>query len=186
MWRYLIPVVIFGVLAVVLAGGLHLQPNCVPSPLVGKAAPVFILTKVEDPSQQISNHELAGKKYLVNVWATWCSACRAEQDALMRIAKQNVIPIVGIDWKDELPMAQRWLSQLGNPYVGNGFDGDGRTAIDYGVYGAPETFLVNEHGVIIYKYVGEITDEVWQNSFLPRINGTGKISDKDKGGTTCS
>lgn len=183
MWRYLVPVLIFGAIAVVLAGGLHMKPSCIPSPLIGKAAPLFSLTKVEDPSQQFSNKDFAGRKYLVNVWATWCVACREEQDELLRIARQNVIPIVGIDWKDELPSAQRWLSQLGNPYAGNGFDVDGRVAINFGVYGAPETFLVNEQGIVIYKYVGAITEEVWRNNLLPRINGTGKVSDKE--GTTC-
>ncbi|MES1191456.1 MAG: DsbE family thiol:disulfide interchange protein [Steroidobacter sp.] len=184
MWRYLVPVLIFGAIAAVLAGGLHLKPGCIPSPLIGKPAPVFTLVKVEDPTQQISNRDFIGHKYLINVWGTWCIACRQEHEALLQIAKQAVIPIIGIDTKDDMPSAQRWLSQLGNPYAATGFDPDGRTGIDYGVYGAPETFLVDEHGTVIYKYVGEITDTVWRDSFLPRINNTGNI--KDREGTTCS
>ena len=184
MWRYLIPVVIFGVLAVVLAGGLHLKPGCIPSPLIGKQAPVFTLVKVEDPTQQINNGDFIGHKYLINVWGTWCFVCRQEQGVLLQIAKQGIIPIIGIDTKDDISSAQRWLTQLGNPYVATGFDPDGHTGIDYGVYGAPETFLVDEQGKVVYKYVGEITDEVWRDVFLPRINNAGNI--KDKGGTTCS
>jgi len=184
MWRYLIPVSIFVVLAGLLAAGLFLKPGCILSPLIGKPAPVFTLTKVEDTSRQVSNKDFIGHKYLINVWGTWCVACREEHEALLRIAKQGVVPICGIDTKDDMPSAQRWLAQFGNPYAATGFDPDGRTGIDYGVYGAPETFLVNEQGTVIYKYVGELTDEVWRNSFLPRINGTGNIRDKE--GTTCS
>lgn len=183
MWRYLVPIVIFALLALVLFGGLHLKPSCIPSPLVGKSAPTFDLVKVEEPAQRFSNSQLAGKKYLVNVWGTWCGACRQEHDELLHIAQQNIVPIVGIDWKDELGSAQQWLSQLGNPYVATAFDGDGRVAIDYGVYGAPETFLVNEQGVVIYKYVGVMTEAVWQNQFLPRINNVPMSSRED---TTCS
>jgi len=184
MWRYLVPIVIFVILGIVLAGGLHLKPGCIPSPLIGKAAPEFTLPKVEDVMQMISNKDFAGRKYLINVWGTWCVACRQEHQALLNIAKQGVVPIVGIDWRDEVPMAQRWLTQLGNPYTATAFDQAGRVAIDYGVYGAPETFLVDEKGIVIYKYVGVMTDEVWKNSFLPRINNAGNISDKET--TTCS
>jgi len=184
MWRYLIPVSIFVVLAGLLASGLFLKPGCIPSPLVGKEAPAFTLTKVEDPTQRLSNKDYLGHKYLINIWGTWCVACRQEHEALLRIAKQGVVPIIGIDWKDDMSMAQSWLNQLGNPYAATGFDGEGHVAIDYGVYGAPETFLVDEQGKVIYKYVGSMTDEVWQNSFLPRINNNGDI--KDKEGTTCS
>lgn len=184
MWRYLIPVSIFVVLAGLLGAGLFLKPGCITSPLIGKLAPAFTLTRVEDPTQQLSNKDFLGKKYLVNVWGTWCFACRQEHEALLRIAKEGIVPIVGIDTKDDMSSAQRWLAQLGNPYAATGFDPDGRTGIDYGVYGAPETFLINEQGMVVYKYVGELTDEVWRNSFLPRINGVGDI--KDKEGTTCS
>jgi cytochrome c biogenesis protein CcmG/thiol:disulfide interchange protein DsbE len=169
MWRFLIPGLVFAVLIGFFVIGLNRDPSYVPSPLIGKAAPAFSLTKVEDPSQQVSDRDFTGRKHLVNVWATWCAGCRQEHEFLLQVAKQNVVPIVGIDWKDELPLAQRWLSELGNPYVATGFDVEGRVAIDYGVYGAPETFLVDERGVVIYKHVGILTNEVWQNKLLPLI-----------------
>jgi len=169
MWRFLIPGLVFAVLIGFFVIGLNRDPSYVPSPLIGKAAPAFSLAKVEDPTQQVSDRDFTGRKHLVNVWATWCAGCRQEHEFLLQVAKQNVVPIVGIDWKDELPLAQRWLSELGNPYVATGFDVEGRVAIDYGVYGAPETFLVDEHGVVIYKHVGILTNEVWQNKLLPLI-----------------
>jgi cytochrome c biogenesis protein CcmG, thiol:disulfide interchange protein DsbE len=172
MWRFLIPGAIFAVLVGFFVVGLNRDPSLVPSPLIGKAAPAYSLTKVEDPSLQVSNADMIGKKHLVNVWATWCGGCRQEHEFLLQVAQQNLLPIVGIDWKDEMPLAQRWLQQLGNPYAATGFDGDGRVAIDFGVYGAPETFLVDEHGVVIFKHVGILTPEVWQNKLLPLIKGT--------------
>jgi len=184
MWRYLIPISIFVVLAGILAGGLFLKPNCIPSPLIGKPAPAFSLVKVEDPTQQLSSKDFIGHKYLINVWGSWCVACQQEHQALLRIAKQGIVPIIGIDWKDDMGMAQRWLNQLGNPYTATGFDPEGHVAIDYGVYGAPETFLIDEHGKVLYKYVGVMTDEVWKNSFLPRINNESGV--KESEGTTCS
>src|SRR4051812_13651866 len=111
MWRFLIPVIVFAALAVILAGGLHLKPSCIPSPLVGKAAPEFTLPKVEDANQTVSNKDFLGHKYLINVWGTWCVACRQEHEALLAIAKQGVVPIIGIDWRDDMSMAQRWLGQ---------------------------------------------------------------------------
>jgi cytochrome c biogenesis protein CcmG, thiol:disulfide interchange protein DsbE len=144
----------------------------VPSPLIGKAAPAYSLVKVEDPQTKISNADMLGRKHLVNVWATWCSGCRQEHEFLLQVAQQNIIPIVGIDWKDDMSSAQQWLTQLGNPYAATGFDGEGRTAIDFGVYGAPETFLIDEHGVIIYKHIGILTVDAWQNKLLPLIKGT--------------
>lgn len=180
--RFIVPVIIFGLLCVVLAAGLNLKPGCIPSPLVGKPAPEFSLPKVEDATQMVSNKDFLGRKYLINVWGTWCVACRQEHEALLAIAREGVVPIIGIDWRDDMSMAQRWLGQLGNPYTATAFDQAGKVAIDYGVYGAPESFLVDEKGVVIYKYVGVITEEVWKDAFLPRINGT----IKDKEGTTCS
>jgi cytochrome c biogenesis protein CcmG/thiol:disulfide interchange protein DsbE len=172
MWRFLIPAAIFAVLVGFFVVGLNRDPSLVPSPLIGKPAPTYSLTKVEDPAIKVSNADMTGKKHLVNVWATWCGGCRQEHAFLLQIAKQNVIPIVGIDWKDEMPLAQQWLSQLGNPYVATGFDQDGRVAIDFGVYGAPETFLVDERGVIIYKHIGILTEDAWLKKLLPLITGT--------------
>lgn len=172
MWRYLIPGAIFIVLIGFFIVGLYRDPSLVPSPLIGKPAPAYSLTKVEDPQLKVANTDLLGKKHLVNVWATWCGGCRQEHEFLLQVAQQNVIPIVGIDWKDDMSSAQQWLTQLGNPYAATGFDGDGRVAIDFGVYGAPETFLIDERGVIIYKHIGILTADAWQNKLLPLINGT--------------
>jgi len=171
MWRYLIPGAIFIVLVGFFVVGLNRDPSMVPSPLIGKPAPAYSLTKVEDPQLKVSNTDMLGKKHLVNVWATWCGGCRQEHGFLLQVAQQNIIPIIGIDWKDDMSSAQQWLTQLGNPYAATGFDGEGRVAIDFGVYGAPETFLVDEHGVIIYKHIGILTSDVWQNKLLPLIKG---------------
>lgn len=172
MWRYLIPGAIFIVLIGFFIVGLHRDPSMVPSPLIGKPAPTYSLTKVEDPQRKVANTDMLGKKHLVNIWATWCGGCRQEHEFLLQVAQQNVIPIVGIDWKDDLSSAQQWLTQLGNPYTATGFNGDGRVAIDFGVYGAPETFLIDERGVIIYKHIGILTADAWQNKLLPLIKGT--------------
>ncbi|MGE0188640.1 MAG: DsbE family thiol:disulfide interchange protein [Steroidobacteraceae bacterium] len=171
MWRALVPISIFAVLVGFFMVGLKRDPTLVPSPLIGKPAPAYSLPKVEDPTIMVSNTDLLGKQHLVNVWATWCGGCRQEHPVLLAIAKQNVVPMVGIDWKDEMPLAQQWLQQLGNPYVATAFDQEGRVAIDFGVYGAPETFLVDERGVVLYKHVGIMTLDIWQQEFLPIING---------------
>jgi cytochrome c biogenesis protein CcmG, thiol:disulfide interchange protein DsbE len=167
MWRYLIPGAIFIVLMSFFLVGLHRDPSVVPSPLIGKPAPSYVLTKVEDPQLKVSSADMAGKKYLVNVWATWCGECRREHEFLLQMSREGIAPLVGVDWKDEMPAAQQWLRQLGNPYVATGFDGEGRTAIDFGVYGAPETFLINEHGVIVCKHIGPMNDLVWQRVLKP-------------------
>jgi cytochrome c biogenesis protein CcmG/thiol:disulfide interchange protein DsbE len=171
MWKYLLPVAAFVALAVLFAFGLN--PNrdihALPSPLIGKPAPLFNLTDVMDPARTISNAALKGQVYMLNVWGTWCYACRQEHEALLDIARQHVLPIVGLDYMDQREKAQQWLTQLGNPYSGVAFDTDGRTAIDWGVYGAPETFLVDRQGRVIYKFISPMTPEVWQHDFLPRI-----------------
>ena len=171
MWKFLVPAAIFAVLVGFFVVGLHRDPSQVPSPLIGKPAPAYSLPKVEDPSVKVSNTDFAGRKHLVNVWATWCVECRKEHQVLLEMARQNVLPIVGMDWKDELASAQQWLNQLGNPYVATAFDQEGRVAIDFGVYGAPETFLIDEQGKVLYKHIGVLTLEVWNQELLPRING---------------
>jgi periplasmic protein thiol:disulfide oxidoreductases, DsbE subfamily len=185
MWRYLIPGAIFVVLIGFFVVGLSRDPANVPSPLLGKPAPTYSLLKVEDPQLKVSNTDVAGKKHLVNVWATWCAECRHEHGFLLQIASEGIAPIVGIDWKDELPLAQQWLSQLGNPYSATGFDVEGRTAIDFGVYGAPETFLVDERGVILCKRIGAMTDAVWQRVFKPVINNQAPDKAAMDAKTTC-
>jgi cytochrome c biogenesis protein CcmG, thiol:disulfide interchange protein DsbE len=171
MWKFVLPMVAFVALAVLFAFGLN--PNrdihALPSPLIGKAAPLFSLTDVMDPARTVSNAALKGQVYVLNVWGSWCYACRQEHETLLDIARQKVVPIVGLDYMDQREKAQQWLTQLGNPYSGVAFDTDGRTAIDWGVYGAPETYLVDGQGRIIYKYISPMTPDVWQHDFLPRI-----------------
>lgn len=176
MWRFLLPFGAFILLVVLFAFGLN--PNrdihALPSPLIGKKAPQFSLSDVLDPNRAVSNGALKGQVYVLNVWGTWCVECRVEHPALLEIAKQNVVPIIGVDWSidhgiDERAKASRWLEQLGNPYSAVAFDRDGRTVIDWGVTAAPETFLVDGSGKILYKFVSPLTDEVWQREFLPRI-----------------
>jgi cytochrome c biogenesis protein CcmG/thiol:disulfide interchange protein DsbE len=176
MWKFLLPFAAFVGLAVLFAFGLNPRRDihALPSPLIGKPAPAFSLADVLDPNRSVSNSAFNGQLYVVNVWGTWCEACREEQAALLAISQQHVVPIIGIDWSidhklDERDKAREWLQQLGNPYAAVAFDTDGRTAIDWGVYGAPETFLVDEHGRVIFKFVSPMTTEVWEHEFLPRI-----------------
>lgn len=167
--RFLIPIAIFGLLAVFFYIGLGRNPGDIPSPLIGKPAPPFSLPSVQDPNIAVSTNDYRGQPYVVNVWATWCGGCREEHETLMAIAQTTAVPLVGIDWKDERPLAQQWLDQLGNPYHAVAFDPEGRIAIDWGVYGAPETFLVGADGRVAYKHVGPMTMDVWTEKFLPRI-----------------
>ncbi len=171
MWKFLVPMAAFIALAVLFAFGLN--PNrdihALPSPLIGKPAPLFNLSDVMNPAQTVSNQALKGQVYVLNVWGTWCGACRQEHEALLDIARQHVLPIIGLDYMDQREKAQAWLTQLGDPYTAVAFDSDGRTAIDWGVYGAPETFLVDGQGRVIFKFISAITPEVWQREFLPRI-----------------
>jgi len=171
MWKFLVPMGVFVALIALFALGLN--PNrdirALPSPLLGKPAPAFELSDVLDPTQKVSNARFQGQVYVFNAWGTWCVPCREEQATLLEIAKQHVVPILGLNFNDDRARAQRWLQQLGNPYTAVAFDPDERVAIDWGVYGAPETFLVDQHGRVIYKYISPLTLEVWQTEFLPRI-----------------
>jgi cytochrome c biogenesis protein CcmG/thiol:disulfide interchange protein DsbE len=172
MLRYLIPAGAFAILIGFFFLGLGRDKETLPSPLIGKPAPAFELPSVEDPTQKISSQDFAGRMYVINVWGSWCIGCRQEHDALMQIAQRGEVPIVGLNWNDELALAQRWLRELGNPYVGNAFDAEGRVAIDWGVYGAPETFLVDANGEIIFKHVSPLTIEIWERDFVPLIRAS--------------
>jgi cytochrome c biogenesis protein CcmG/thiol:disulfide interchange protein DsbE len=169
--RSLLPLAGFALLLLVLVVGLRRSPEkgIIPSPLIGKPAPQFTLPNLLDPAHPLSTGELRGRWSLVNVWGTWCFECRAEHSTLLQIKQQGAVPIIGIDWKDEDRDALSWLQQLGNPYERIGTDHDGRVAIDWGVYGAPESFLINPSGTIVYKHIGALTPQVWQREFLPRI-----------------
>jgi cytochrome c biogenesis protein CcmG/thiol:disulfide interchange protein DsbE len=171
MWKFLLPFAAFLTLAVLFAFGLNPSRDihALPSPLIGKAAPAFTLTDVLDPTRAVSNSTFAGQVYVLNVWGTWCAECRAEHEELLAISQQHLVPIIGLVYLDQRDKAQQWLAQLGNPYQAVAFDDDGRTAINWGVYGAPETFLVDAKGRIIFKFISPMTPDVWQREFLPRI-----------------
>jgi len=172
MWKFLLPFAAFVALVVLFAFGLN--PNrdihALPSPLIGKPAPAFTLTDVVDPARPVSNAALRGQIYVLNVWGTWCYECRAEHDALLAISRSHEVPIIGLDYMDQREKAKQWLEQLGNPYQAVAFDSDGRTAINWGVYGAPETFLVNPQGIVVYKHIGALTQETWSKEILPRVS----------------
>lgn len=173
MWRYLVPIGLFAALVAFFYVGLGRDKETLPSPLIGKPAPHFELPSVETPSTMVSTRDFAGKMYVVNVWATWCVGCRQEHQALLQIARRREVPIIGLDWKDDMGQAQQWLSQLGDPYVATAFDAEGRVAIDWGVYGAPETFLVDEKGIVVHKHVAPLDMEIWERDFVPLIRKGG-------------
>lgn len=169
MWRYLAPLAIFLVLAGFLYVGLGLNPREVPSPLVDKPAPAFQLAQLGRPDQSFSRDDMKGKVWMLNVWASWCTACREEHPLLVEIARQGTVPIVGLNYKDKPDAAKQWLAQWGDPYKLSVQDPVGRTGIEFGVYGVPETFLIDKNGVIRFKQIGPITPKVWQDKMLPLI-----------------
>ena len=167
--RYLVPLAIFIVLVAFLYRGLSLDPKRVPSPLVGKPMPEFSLPRLKDPDATISDTDLKGKVSILNIWATWCVSCRAEHEVLLLLAKSNKVDIYGLNYKDERDKAKQWLVQLGDPYTANAFDADGRTGIDWGVYGAPETFVMDRQGIIRHKHIGPLSVDALNNEILPLI-----------------
>ena len=169
MIRYLLPLGVFIALVALLGIGLSLNPREVPSPLVGKALPEFSLAQLRNPDKPLSRADLTGRVSLLNAWATWCVECRREHPVLLDIARAGNIPIYGLNYKDQRPDALQWLQRLGDPYTASGFDADGRVGIDLGVYGLPETFLVDERGFIVHKHIGPISREIWQSEFVPVI-----------------
>jgi cytochrome c biogenesis protein CcmG/thiol:disulfide interchange protein DsbE len=167
--RFVIPLAIFAVLVGFLFVGLGLKPREVPSPLIDKPAPAFELTQLHTPGERFGLADMKGKVWLLNVWASWCVSCREEHPLLMELSKEGVVPIVGLNYKDQPENAVQWLARFGNPYRLSVVDGDGRTGIDFGVYGVPETFLIDRDGVIRYKQIGPLTREAWQQHFLPLV-----------------
>lgn len=163
----LLPLALFIVLVGFLLVGLRRDPHEVPSPLINKSAPDFQLPQLQQATATFSAKEMRGKVWLLNFWGTWCVACREEHPLLIQYAKTGVVPIYGVDYKDERAAALQWLDEFGNPYTLTAFDVDGRTSIDYGVYGAPESYLVDRNGVIRFKQIGPITEDVWQNKIMP-------------------
>lgn len=166
---FYMPIALFAGIVVYLAIGLTLDPNKLPSMLIDKPVPEFTLAAIEGFDQGLSSSDLKGKVSLVNIWGSWCVACIIEHPLLMELAKNNTIPIYGIDWKDPPGAGAAWLQKKGNPYTLIGDDADGRVAIDFGVTGAPETFIVDKDGRIRYKYIGPITTEVWNEIILPIV-----------------
>ena len=169
MKRFLLPLGLFLVLAFFLALGLKLDPREVPSPLVGKPAPGFQAPALGRPEITIKRDDLLGKVWLLNVWASWCGACRDEHPVLVEFARRKVVPIYGLNYKDKREDGLGWLTQFGNPYTESVFDPEGRIGIDYGVYGVPETFVIDREGVIRYKHIGPITPEVLRDKLEPLL-----------------
>jgi cytochrome c biogenesis protein CcmG, thiol:disulfide interchange protein DsbE len=169
MMRFILPFVIFIILAVFLFVGLNLDPREVPSPLVGKPAPAFVLPQLNAAGKQFSPNDMKGKVWLFNVWASWCVSCEAEHPVLMELARLNIVPIYGLDYKDKPELAQAILQRRGNPYVVIASDADGRVGIDYGVYGVPETYVIDKQGVIQYKQIGPVTPQNLKEKILPLV-----------------
>lgn len=163
------PLIFIVLLIVVFSIMLPRDPSELPSTYIDKDAPTFDLPRLRDAAARVSSDDYSGGFALVNVWATWCPGCRDEHGFLMELAATGQIPIYGINWRDQRPDALRWLGQFGDPYVASGFDEDGRVAVDWGVYGAPETFLISPEGVVLHKHLGPLTPEIWQTDFVPLL-----------------
>jgi cytochrome c biogenesis protein CcmG/thiol:disulfide interchange protein DsbE len=167
--KFGVPLVLFVALAAFLAVGLTRDPREVPSPFIDKPAPGFTLERLHEPGQSFSPEQMKGKVWLLNVWASWCVSCRVEHPLLVEMARRNDVPIVGLDYKDERDAGLKWLTKMGNPYLVSAFDVEGKVGIDYGVYGVPETFVIDKQGVIRYKQIGPITPEALEQKILPLI-----------------
>jgi cytochrome c biogenesis protein CcmG/thiol:disulfide interchange protein DsbE len=166
--KFAVPLAVFAMLVGFFAVGLKLDPREVPSPLIDKPAPQFALTTL-DAAQTLKRTDMLGKVWLLNVWASWCEECRVEHQALLDFAQTKALPILGLDYRDQREPAQAWLAQRGNPYEATLFDGDGRVGIDFGVYGVPETFLIDARGVIRFKQIGPLSPEVLRDKILPLV-----------------
>jgi len=164
-----VPLVVFAALAVLLAAGLKLKPREVPSPFIGKPAPAFALASLRDGSKTLTPADFAGQPWLLNVWASWCAPCREEHALISAIAREQGVVIVGMNYKDDPRSAQEWLIRLGDPYAATASDRDGGAGLDWGVYGVPETFVIDRQGIVRFKHVGPLTAEVWQSRVLPLV-----------------
>jgi cytochrome c biogenesis protein CcmG/thiol:disulfide interchange protein DsbE len=167
--RYMIPLALFLVLAGFFAAGLTRDPRVVPSPLIDKAAPAFKLEQLHQANLPFAPEDMKGKVWMLNVWASWCVSCRVEHPLLVDISRRKLVPIVGLNYKDRRADGIQWLAKFGDPYVLSAYDLDGRVGIDYGVYGVPETFVIDKLGVIRYKQIGPITPEALEKTLLPLI-----------------
>ena len=167
--KLLIPLGVFIVLVGFLLVGLFRDPREVPSPLIGKPAPQFTLAQLHEPAKTMGTADLKGQVWLLNVWASWCVSCREEHPLLVELAKSKLVPIIGLDYKDEPRAGKGWLAQNGDPYTLSVVDRDGRVGIDWGVYGVPETFVIDKQGTIRYKQIGPITAEALEKKILPLV-----------------
>lgn len=165
----LIPLAVFVAMLVFLGVGLKLDPREVPSPLIDKPVPTFSLQTLDEPSRLLSSADMRGQVWLLNVWASWCGGCREEHSTLVEFAQTRAVPIVGLNYKDQPDDARRWLGRLGNPYVASVSDLDGRTGIEFGVYGVPETFVIDKAGFIRHKQIGPITPDILRDTILPLV-----------------
>jgi cytochrome c biogenesis protein CcmG/thiol:disulfide interchange protein DsbE len=167
--RFAIPLLLFALLAAFLAVGLSRDPREVPSPFIGKPAPAFKLEQLHDEKLAFTPADMKGKVWLLNVWASWCVSCRVEHPLLVELSRRKVVPIVGLNYKDKRDEGMKWLGKFGDPYALSAFDVDGQVGIDFGVYGVPETFVIDKEGVIRYKQIGPITPEALDKTILPLI-----------------
>lgn len=179
MVRYLVPLGIFVVLSIFLFIGLGLNPREVPSPFINKPAPDFQLQKLDAMNEVFSNKDMQGKVWLLNVWASWCVACRQEHPLLVEMSRRGDVPIYGLNYKDAPTDARRWLQQHGNPYILSAVDYEGKVGIDYGVYGVPETFIIDKQGVIRHKVIGPISVPELKNCVMPVVNELRKRDQMD-------
>ena len=169
MMRFILPLVAFLVLVVFLYVGLDLHPHEVPSPLIDKPAPAFSLPRLDEPKSNFSPAQMKGKVWLLNVWASWCESCKDEHPLLVELAQRKLVPIYGLDYKDTPAAAQDWLNTAGNPYNLVASDANGRVGIDYGVYGVPETYVIDKQGIIRYKQIGPVTIDSLKQTILPLV-----------------
>ena len=167
--KFIIPLLLFVGRALILAAGLNRDPKEVPSPLIGKPAPAFKLTRLDDAQQSIQRDDLLGKVWVLNVWASWCVACREEHPLLVEFSRRKTVPVYGLNYKDARADGLRWLAQFGNPYDASLFDNDGKVGIDFGVYGVPETFIIDKQGVIRFKHIGPVTPAVLKDRIEPLL-----------------
>lgn len=178
--KFGVPLAVFVVIVCFLYTGLGRDPREIPSPLVGKPAPAFVLPKLQEEGT-LGVADMKGKVWLLNVWASWCTACQIEHPLLVDLARQNVVPIVGLNYKDKPAEAKAWLAKLGDPYFVSVADRDGRVGIDYGVYGVPETFVIDGNGVIRYKQIGPITAESLRTKIIPLVKKLGESQGESLG-----
>lgn len=175
MRRFLLPLGIFIVLVGFLAAGLRLKPREVPSPFIGKPAPAFSVAQLHAPDRTIGPEDLRGEVWLLNIWASWCVSCREEHPVLVELAKSKLVTLIGLDYKDDREKALSWLARNGDPYLLSAYDGDGRVGMDFGVYGVPETFVIDKTGIVRYKQIGPLTDAIVKEKIIPlvkELNGT--------------